>query len=75
MATLILHYSKYSVKEISFGIGYRPICISVSAISVSLIYRFCPVNEERPEKSAEISKFLLQEWIPPTKIFKTAKIT
>ena len=34
-----------------------------------------PVNQETSEKSAEISKSWLQVWIPPTKIFKTAKIT
>ena len=33
------------------------------------------VNQETSEKSAEISKSWLQVWIPPTKIFKTAKIT
>ena len=33
------------------------------------------VKAERREKSAEISKSVLQEWIPPTKIFKTDKIT
>ena len=34
-----------------------------------------PVNQETSEKSAEISKSWLQVWTPPTKIFKTAKIT
>ena len=51
----------------------------VSKIQINLMsntnYSYSSVNQETSEKSAEISKSWLQVWIPPTKIFKTAKIT
>ena len=56
------HISKISLKEYAKSISTQNNLRS--HIPKNVEEPDSPVNEDRPEKSAEISKPLLQEWIP-----------
>ena len=55
------HISKISLKEYAKPISHQN---NLRSHMPKVEEPDSPVNEDRPEKSAEISKPLLQEWIP-----------
>ena len=67
-------YSKHPNIDFTV-IGFVGICIFYIGRLGSLIFWSISVFKMGSEKLAEISKLWLQVWIPPTKSFKTVKIT
>ena len=55
------HISKISLKEYAKPISHQS---NLRSHMPKVEELDSPVNEDRPEKSAEISKSSLQEWIP-----------